>query len=56
MGKKMEGYCSTGQSAQQAAVPVEEEEEEEEEEVVVVCKMYVMKHLHRGQKCALWTK
>jgi hypothetical protein len=28
----MEGYCSTGQSPQQAVVPVEEEEEEEEEE------------------------
>jgi hypothetical protein len=27
----MEGYCSTGQSAQRAVVPVEEEEEEEEE-------------------------
>jgi hypothetical protein len=26
----MEGYCSTGQSPQRAAVPVEEEEEEEE--------------------------
>jgi hypothetical protein len=25
----MEGYCSTGQSPQWAAVPVEEEEEEE---------------------------
>jgi hypothetical protein len=30
--KKMEGYCSTGQSPQWAVVPVEEEEEEEEEE------------------------
>jgi hypothetical protein len=35
--KEMEGYCSIGQSPQQAAVPVEdegrgEEEEEEEEE------------------------
>jgi hypothetical protein len=28
---KMEGSCSTGQSAQWAVVPVEEEEEEEEE-------------------------
>jgi hypothetical protein len=28
----MEGSCSTGQSPQRAAVPVEEEEEEEEEE------------------------
>jgi CO dehydrogenase/acetyl-CoA synthase beta subunit len=28
----MEGYYSTGQSPQQAAVPVEEEEEEEEDE------------------------
>jgi hypothetical protein len=28
----MEGCCSTGQSPQWAAVPVEEEEEEEEEE------------------------
>jgi TATA-binding protein-associated factor Taf7 len=28
----MEGYCSTGQSPQRAAVPVEEEEEEEGEE------------------------
>jgi hypothetical protein len=27
----MEGYCSTGQSPQQAVVPLEEEEEEEEE-------------------------
>jgi hypothetical protein len=27
----MEGSCSTGQSPQRAAVPVEEEEEEEEE-------------------------
>jgi hypothetical protein len=26
---KMEGSCSTGQSPQRAAVPVEEEEEEE---------------------------
>jgi hypothetical protein len=26
MGKKMEGYCSTGQSPQRAVVPVEEEE------------------------------
>jgi hypothetical protein len=25
--KKMEGYCSTGQSPQRAVVPVEEEEE-----------------------------
>jgi hypothetical protein len=25
----MDGYCSTGQSPQQAVVPVEEEEEEE---------------------------
>jgi hypothetical protein len=30
--KKMEGYCSTGQSPQQAVVPMEEEEEKEEEE------------------------
>jgi ribosomal protein L12E/L44/L45/RPP1/RPP2 len=30
--KKMEGYCSTGQSPPWAVVPVEEEEEEEEEE------------------------
>jgi hypothetical protein len=29
--EKMDGYCSTGQSPQQAAVPVEEEEEEEED-------------------------
>ena len=29
--KKMEGYCSTGQSPQWAVVPVEEEEEEEED-------------------------
>jgi hypothetical protein len=29
--KKMEGYCSTGQSPQRAVVPMEEEEEEEEE-------------------------
>jgi hypothetical protein len=28
----MEGYCSTGQSPQQAVVPMEEEDEEEEEE------------------------
>jgi len=28
----MEGHCSTGQSPQSAAVPMEEEEEEEEEE------------------------
>jgi hypothetical protein len=27
--EKMEGYCSTGQSPQQAVVPVEEEEEED---------------------------
>jgi hypothetical protein len=27
----MEGYCSTGESPQRAAVPMEEEEEEEEE-------------------------
>jgi hypothetical protein len=27
--KKMEGYCSTGQSSQRAVVPMEEEEEEE---------------------------
>jgi hypothetical protein len=26
----MEGFCSTGQSPQRVAVPVEEEEEEEE--------------------------
>jgi hypothetical protein len=30
--RKIEGYCSTGQSPQWAVVPVEEEEEEEEEE------------------------
>jgi len=30
--KKMEGYCSTGQSPQWAVVPMEEEEEEEEED------------------------
>ena len=30
--KKMEGYCSTGQSPQWAVVPIEEEEEEEYEE------------------------
>jgi AraC-like DNA-binding protein len=29
----MEGSCSTGQSPQRAAVPVEEEEEEEEEDM-----------------------
>jgi hypothetical protein len=28
--EKMEGYCSTGQSPQQAAVPVEEEGEEDD--------------------------
>jgi hypothetical protein len=28
--KKMQGYCSTGQSPQWAVVPVEEEEEEED--------------------------
>jgi hypothetical protein len=28
--EKIEGYCSTGQSPQLAAVPVEEEEEEED--------------------------
>jgi len=28
--KKMEGYCSTGQSPQWAVVPIEEEEEEEQ--------------------------
>jgi hypothetical protein len=28
--EKMEGYCSTGQSPQRAAVPVGEEEEESE--------------------------
>jgi hypothetical protein len=28
--KKMEGYCSTGQSPQWALVPMEEEEEEKE--------------------------
>jgi hypothetical protein len=33
----MEGSCSTGQSPQQAVVPVEEEEEEEEEEFLVYC-------------------
>jgi hypothetical protein len=27
--RKMEGYCSTGQSPQWAVVPMEEEEEEE---------------------------
>ena len=27
--KKMEGYCSTGQSPQWAVVPIEEEEEEQ---------------------------
>ena len=32
MVKKMEGYCSTGQSPQRALVPMEEEEEEEEDE------------------------
>jgi hypothetical protein len=32
MGKKMEGYCSTGQSLQWAVVPEEKEEEEEEED------------------------
>jgi hypothetical protein len=32
----MEGYCSTGQSPQQAVVPSEEEEEEEEEYKVKV--------------------
>jgi len=30
--KKVEGHCSTGQSAQSAVVPLEEEEEEKEEE------------------------
>jgi len=30
--KKMEGYCSTGQSPQWAVMPLVEEEEEEEEE------------------------
>jgi hypothetical protein len=35
-GKKMEGYCSTGQSPQWAAVTVEEEEEEEEYEEEVL--------------------
>jgi hypothetical protein len=30
--KKMERYCSTGQSPQRAVAPTEEEEEEEEKE------------------------
>jgi hypothetical protein len=30
--RKMEGYCSAGQSQQWTVVPMEEEEEEEEEE------------------------
>jgi hypothetical protein len=30
--KKMEGYCSTGQSPQRAVLPMEEEEEEDEDE------------------------
>jgi hypothetical protein len=34
----MEGYCSTGQSAQRAVVPMEEEEEEEEEYVQSICR------------------
>ena len=34
--KKMEGYCSTGQSPQWAVVPMEEEEEEQEQEEAVV--------------------
>jgi hypothetical protein len=28
----MEGYCSTGQSPQQAVVPMEEEEEEDDDD------------------------
>jgi hypothetical protein len=45
--KKMAGYCSTGQSPQQAVVLMEEEEEEEEEEekqqqhIDVRCTKYV---------------
>ena len=35
--KKMEGYCSTGQSPQWAVVPMEEEEEQEEEEEEETC-------------------
>jgi len=34
--EKMEGHCSTGQSAQWAVVPMEEEDEEEEEEEEVL--------------------
>jgi hypothetical protein len=45
--KKMEGYCSTGQSPQQAVVPVEEEEEEEEENI-----LYVI-HTEVGFTCTL---
>jgi hypothetical protein len=37
--KKMEGYCSTGQSPQPAVMPVVEEEEEEEEELHLVIKL-----------------
>jgi hypothetical protein len=37
--KKMKGYCSTGQSPQQAAVLVEEEEEEED--IIKTNKFYI---------------
>jgi hypothetical protein len=39
----MEGCCSTGQSPQQTAVPVEEEEEEEEETVDGINILFVIR-------------
>jgi hypothetical protein len=47
--KKMEGYCSTGQSPQQAAVPMEEEEEEEEEVICVISSF----RLEVNENCTL---
>jgi hypothetical protein len=52
--KKMEGYCSTGQSPQRAVVPVEEEEEEstfsrDVPRVVHVKCVHLSKKLHWGR-------
>ena len=52
---KMEGYCSTGQSTQQAVVPMEEEEEEEEEEELIF-RLFLQPntvfHIDNGFRCS----
>jgi hypothetical protein len=46
--KKMEGYCSTGQSPQRAVVPMEEEEEEEEDIIKIEREITICRGPHNS--------